>query len=191
MPPKKKRRKKKNKCKTYLNNCRRRVNQNPALRRIKMEWCELDFTNKMILIIGSFLLFELLTSIFWWSGEDTLSIHAIFRSSLAAVLGFVCGGMTNNGAKPEPALPIIDDAGKDLPEGACAPDTITIYGTRYLRTAIAGFVCLSCILILTIALIIHSIEGIPWVLTYKDGLIQIRSILSTTLGFLVSNSNNK
>jgi len=164
----------------------------PILRSLSREWCELEFSNKIVLLIGFVLFLELLFAVFWGGEYNWKTIS--FRTSLGAIMGYVIGGMGSASVeKPEqpvatptavqsetPVSPVPADAGGD-----CLPDSRSIQSMVHLRNAVAGFVCLTSVVVLFLINITGSEN------TFAEGVLQIRDMMSTTLGFLISASGRK
>ena len=157
-----------------------------ATRRLFFEWCELEFTNKVILIIGIILFFELISSVFLAhtlhkNCTEILPYNSVFRASLSAIIGYIMGGMTKGDERsPElekgPNLEIVPDT--DSHE-ECIQDSHSISSSKYLRSFIMGTACVLCILTLFFAQSIHFLE-------YTEGLVQIRDLVATIIGFMVT-----
>ena len=139
-----------------------------VLKKIRLEWQSLDFTNKVLLMIGFVLLLELIFSIFLHTlGADT-STDTFFRISFSSVMGYFLGGM-NTTSKEE---------AHDATEIECSPET-RFQHVNHIRTLFITIVCLACIITLSIATFTNRTD-------YSEGLIQLRNIISTTIGFLIS-----
>ena len=175
----------------------RRRKKNCTSYRLKLEWQELDFTSKMVLLIGFVLFMELISSVFFYSnpGNDELSIHIAFRTGLSSVVGYLLGGM--NAPMPKDintaTQKTISSSEKDTISTQISapndfedyePDINFIQHASTLRTLLAAVVCLICILTLVAASSFGRLE-------YKEGLIQLRNLISTTIGFLISKSTHK
>ena len=171
-------------------------NKNCTSYRLKLEWIELDFTSKMVLLIGFVLFVELISAIFFYSSpdNDALAINIAFRTGLSSVLGYLLGGMNApvpkdiNTAKPLPPTGEKDSISAQTlatPESTdYEPDINFIQHATTLRTLLAAIVCLVCILTLVAASSLNRLE-------YTEGIIQLRTLISTTIGFLISKSAHK
>ena len=158
------------------NECRRSMRQ-----KIYVEWCNLDITNKFLLLIGLILLVELIISIFLHATTIDTTTDAFFRLSLSSVLGYFLGGI-NTGSNATEQSDVLTDS-----EPLVEPKEEGIKSfqqTTYIRTIFVAFVCLICIAALAAASFMDEAN-------YEAGLIQLRNIISTTLGFLISKANRR
>jgi len=156
-------------------------------KKIRLEWYDLDLTNKVLLLIGIVLLFELIFSIFIRSVDSDASTDAFFRLTLSSVLGYFLGVNTNipKLEQPTPSIRI-------SPEAQIERQTLDLNAnveksfehTSNVRTLFISFVCLACIITLSITTFYNGIQ-------YEAGLIQLRNIISTTIGFLISKANRR
>ena len=151
---------------------------------LKLEWCELDFTSKIVLFIGLTLFIELLIAIFIGGRHDWANMS--FRTSLSAILGYLLGGMGkghNNTGKKE--IPIIEQEiePEEIPL-KCIHNHRLISEANHVRTLIAGMICLIGIMTLFTSTVFDF-------QVYDEGVLQLRDMISTTLGFLVSTSIKK
>ena len=170
---------------------KRKIRCNKTVKHLVYEWCDLDLTSQLILIIGSILLIELILSIFFYPGRDDLSINIVFRTGLSSVMGYILGGMNNTtkttppvDSMPKPSITYSSekDSTSTLKEKeALTETTLTLQNAPSLRALIATLVCLICIICLFLASTFNYLE-------YPEGLIQMRDLISTTIGFLISNS---
>ena len=161
---------------------------------MKLEWCELDFTSKIVLLIGLTLFIELLVAIFIGGRHDWANMS--FRTSLSAILGYLLGGMgKGNNQKTEDKNPSVTgpvvkaevkaEIGSDeIITAKCIHNHRLISEANHIRTLIAGMVCLIGIL----TLFTSTVFDLP---VYDEGVLQLRDMISTTLGFLVSTSIKK
>jgi len=158
------------------------------IKKLRLEWYYLDLTNKILLLIGLVLLSELIISIFIRSVYSDASTDAFFRLALSSVLGYFLG--INNGI-PKSEQPIIaptpistvgqtESTPPDLNEDA----EEYFESTNNIRTLFISFVCLACIITLSITTFYNDGQ-------YEEGLIQLRNIISTTIGFLISKANRR
>lgn len=162
---------------------------------IKLEWCELDFTSKIVLFIGLTLFVELLIAIFIGGRHDWANMS--FRTSLSAILGYLLGGMgkgqkstrSQEESLAEPPLietsqPLPGPKTADVVPGKCQHNHRFISEANHVRTLIAGMVCVAGIM----TLFFSTVFDLP---VYGEGVLQLRDMISTTLGFLVSTSIKK
>ena len=155
--------------------------------KLRSEWCELDLSNKILLLIGIVLLFELIFSIFLKSFNGDATTDAFFRLALSSVLGYFLGINVGNGSPqlaqpkitPKPISTVEQTESKPLDSNTNAEYTDR---TANIRTLFISFVCLACIITLSITTFYSEIH-------YEEGLIQLRNIISTTVGFLISKAN--
>ena len=174
---------------------KRKVRCNKTVKHILYEWCELDLTSQLILFIGAILLAELILSIFFYPGRDDLSINIVFRTGLSSVMGYILGGMNSTSTPLKTVKPPVDSTlkpsvtystEKDSPltlkeRESIADRALSLQNAPSLRALIATLVCLVCIVCLFLASTFNQLE-------YPEGLIQMRDLISTTIGFLISNS---
>ena len=66
-------------------------NNVPLNKRLKHEWNELDIACKAVLIIGVFLLIQLICAIFIPDFHSQPTINAIFQTSLSSIFGYILG----------------------------------------------------------------------------------------------------
>jgi len=189
MHPHKKKHKKKHKPSIFQ--------RNHTLRRLKFEWCEMDFANKMILLIAVVLMFELVSAVFLHefisiSPEDRLTTNAALRSSLGTIIGYITGGMSHTVKEDKPItapayVETLEQADEDFDDfddfEHCEPDVLTIHQARYLRSLIAASICIISVLVIFIA-VLTNLMG------YSDGLTQLRDLVAITIGFLVTNASH-
>ncbi|MCL1950309.1 MAG: hypothetical protein FWF59_11315 [Turicibacter sp.] len=166
------------------------LQKNRSWQRLKTEWCELDYTNKLIIIIGGLVLFELILTVFfypWLSNEEVknFGFSAAFQSILGSITGYIIGGMNRSGVNKPKNLP--QPKVEDLPlvpgshdtEEDCLLDARTIHEARYIQSSIIAGMCISCILILFVATALKCTY-------YVEGMIQLRDLISTSIGFLIT-----
>lgn len=142
--------------------------------KIYAEWCNLDITNKVLLFIGVVLLLELIISIFLHAVNADTTTDSFFRLSLSSILGYFLGGM-NTG----PQSSSVADANTESNSPAQ-----NFQNTTYIRTFFVAFVCLACIITLSVTTFLNQTG-------YEEGLIQLRNTISTTLGFLLSKAHRR
>lgn len=164
---------------------------NPIIEKICSEWYEMDLTNKILLFLGTVLLFELIFSIFMRSVDTDVTTDAFFRITFSSVLGYFLGCMNTNSAHLEkekisnpapPVVPIEQVASK--PPDSPLPVEQDFEHLTSIRTLFVAFVCFACIITLSVTTFINQTE-------YAEGLIQLRNIISTTIGFLISKANRR
>lgn len=212
-------------------------NNVPLNKLLKHEWNELDIACKAVLIIGVFLLIQLICAIFIPNFHSQPTINAIFQTSLSSIFGYILGmniphekttpetgsnsetqestPETSNQATPsetsaqnitreifnqeiEPQIENqeIDNA-SHLTRGVSNEDTETdsktedpvlnteiplLKGTS-IRVLFAAGVCLTCLTALTVITLTNQNN-------YTDGIIQVDYLISTTIGFLISNTSH-
>ena len=66
-------------------------NNVPLNKLLKHEWKELDIACKTVLIIGVFLLIQLICAIFVPAFHSQPTINAIFQTSLSSIFGYILG----------------------------------------------------------------------------------------------------
>jgi len=148
-------------------------NGNQILKKIRLEWRRLDLTNKVLLLVGVVLLFELIFSIFLHALSTDASTDTFFRITFSSVMGYFLGGMNGNTKEPSPEEEqLIEDLYVDANDESFRNIT-------HIRTLFITMVCLACIFTLSIATFTNQTD-------YSDGLIQLRNIISTSIGFLIS-----
>ena len=156
----------------------------PLWRKIYVEWCNLDITNKSLLLIGLVLLIELIASVFLHVVNGDTTTDAFFRMALSSVLGYFLGGINTGSSTTEQSeVPIILSQVVETKKGLELPEQ-NFQNTTYIRTIFVAFVCLMCIATLAATTFMN-------VTNYEAGLIQLRNTISTTLGFLISKANRK
>jgi len=144
------------------------------LKKIRLEWRDLDLTNKVLLLVGMVLLFELIFSIFLHTLSTDASTDAFFRISFSSVMGYFLGGMNTNHT---PRKEIASTDSKEQIEDISFDQNFQ--NVTNIRTLFITIVCLACIITLSVATFSNQTE-------YAEGLIQLRNIISTTIGFLIS-----
>ena len=158
---------------------------NNLISKIRSEWCDLDLTNKVLLLIGIVLLFELILSIFIRTVYSGASTDAFFRLALSSVLGYFLG--INTGV-PKFDQSTIAPTSISIERQINKPPDVSTDTNEYfepttnVRTLFISFVCLACIITLSITTFYNQAQ-------YEEGLIQLRNIISTTIGFLISKAN--
>lgn len=203
-------------------------NNVPLNKLLKHEWKELDIACKTVLIIGVFLLVQLICAIFVPAFHSQPTINAIFQTSLSSIFGYILGmnipheNNNSNGQKkdsntetpesnPETSVQNITreifnqdmepqiknqeiDNDSLLTRGVTEPDLETekdpvlqtevplLKGTS-IRVLFAAGVCLICL----IALMVIALTNQN---TYTEGVIQVGHLISTTIGFLISNTSH-
>jgi hypothetical protein len=143
--------------------------------KIRAEWCNLDITNKFLLLIGLVLLVELIVSIFLHATNIDSTTDAFFRLSLSSVLGYFLGGINTGSSTIELPIGGVEHKKEEIQN---------FQQTTYIRTIFVAGVCLICIATLVATTFIEAAS-------YEAGLIQLRNIISTTLGFLISKANRR
>jgi len=152
--------------------------------KIYAEWCNLDITNKFLLLIGLVLLAELVVSVFLHVVNGDTTTDAFFRMTLSSVLGYFLGGINTGSSTTEQSeVPIIPSRTVETKKDLELPEQ-NFQNTTYIRTIFVAFVCLVCIATLAVTTFMNFTN-------YEAGLIQLRNIISTTLGFLISKANQK
>ena len=147
------------------------------LKKIRAEWRDLDLTNKVLLLVGMVLLFELIFSIFLHTLSTDATTDAFFRISFSSVMGYFLGGMnTNNVVTKETVSTESTDTGEETKNTSLDQN---FQNVANIRTLFITVVCLTCIITLSVATFSNQVE-------YAEGLIQLRNIISTTIGFLIS-----
>jgi len=149
-------------------------NGNHLLKKIRLEWRCLDLTNKVLFLIGFVLLFELIFSIFLHTFSTDASTDAFFRITFASVMGYFLGGI--NIDTTELALP---EENQTAEKSSTDIMDQNFRNVSHIRTLFITLVCLTCIIALSMATFTNQTD-------YSDGLIQLRNIISTSIGFLIS-----
>ena len=160
--------------------------RNKLSTKIRLEWCELDLTNKILLFIGIVLLFELIFSIFIRSVDTDATTDAFFRLALSSVLGYFLGINIGN-PHLEQSTTSTTISTKQMENNSLDSNTNIEEHFEHscnIRTLFISFVCLACIITLSITTFYNQNQ-------YEEGLIQLRNIISTTIGFLISKANRK
>jgi len=168
--------------------------RNSLTNKIRSEWCDLDLTTKILLLIGLVLLLELIFSIFIRTVNTDATTDAFFRISLSSVLGYFLGGMDKNKPDAEEATvpSSLIASGEQTEKKPLDLHTLNLKtdiegefeNTTHIRTLFIAFVCIACIITLSITTFYNQTE-------YTEGLIQLRNIISTTIGFLISKANRR
>ena len=206
------------------------INKNnvPLNKLLKHEWKELDIACKAVLIIGVFLLIQLIFAIFVPTFHSQPTINAIFQTSLSSIFGYILGinipheNNNSNGQKkdsntetpesnPETSVQNITreifnqdmepqtanqeiDNGSLLTRGVTEPDSETekdpvlnteiplLKGTS-IRVLFAAGVCLTCLIALMVIALTEQNN-------YSYGITQVDHLISTTIGFLISNTSH-
>jgi len=166
--------------------------RNSLFKSLQSEWYDLDLTNKVLLLIGLVLLFELIFSIFIRSVDTDATTDAFFRLALSSVLGYFLGintgnqNINTNAPKLESTTtlskPIFRQTENEPLE--LTADTEECIEPTNIRTLFISFVCLACIITLSFTTFYNQSQ-------YEEGLIQLRNIISTTIGFLISKANRR
>lgn len=203
-------------------------NNVPLKKLLKHEWKELDIACKTVLIIGVFLLVQLICAIFVPAFHSQPTINAIFQTSLSSIFGYILGmnipheNNNSNGQKkdsntetpesnPETSVQNITreifnqdmepqiknqeiDNDSLLTRGVTEPDLETekdpvlqtevplLKGTS-IRVLFAAGVCLICLIALMVIALTKQNN-------YSDGITQVDHLISTTIGFLISNTSH-
>jgi len=152
--------------------------KNHLLKKIRLEWRYLDLTNKVLLLVGVVLLFELIFSIFLHALSTDASTDTFFRITFSSVMGYFLGGM--NITRKEKSSLDEESSGETTSTNTNEPN---FQNVTYIRTLFITIVCLACIITLSIATFTSQT-------TYSDGLIQLRNIISTSIGFLISKATH-
>lgn len=163
---------------------------NKPFQKIRSEWCELDFASKVVLLIGLVLLSELIFTIFFYPNQMEASTDVVFRTALSSVIGYVLGGMNQHSAdeaRNDQQAAFISRE-KDSPSHLSPARSkriphLQLQNARNIRVLFIAVICLACIITLATATIFNQLE-------YTDGLIQVRNLISTTIGFLISKANH-
>jgi len=178
--------------KAFFRRVKGKIKRNRTWRCLDKEWCELEFSNKLVVIICFVLFLELLMAVFWYPQGDWSVVSSTFRSVFGGIMGYIIGGMgaAEDTSKVVDALDTslkeksLQAKSCDLDSDECEVESLTLPGTTFIRTAIAGFICLTCIVALFVAIILDS--GV-----YQEGLVRVMDLISTTIGFLISNASRK
>ena len=152
-----------------------------VIKKLRYEWCELDLTNKILIIIGIVLLIELIFSIFIHSIDADATTDAFFRLALSSVLGYFLG---INTATPKLDISTDNETEEEKTIDVTSDTEKYFELTTNVRTLFISFVCLACIITLAITTFYNQTQ-------YEEGLIQLRNIISTTIGFLISKANRR
>jgi len=153
--------------------------------KIHEEWCNLDLTVKILMLIGIILFLEQIISLFFYEiGYDT-ETDDFFRLVLGNVLGYFLGGINTNGNK----IPFVNKVKTETisenkvnnPEN---PIIAPVEQSTHIRTFFVSSMCILSIIALTIV----SFMGIN---VCASASTNLRTIISTTLGFLISKANRK
>ena len=200
-------------------------NNVPLNKRLKHEWNELDIACKAVLIIGVFLLIQLICAIFIPDFHSQPTINAIFQTSLSSIFGYILGmniphekntpeteaNSETQESNPETSVQNITreifnqdmepqiknqeiDNDSLLTRGVTEPDLETekdpvlqtevplLKGTS-IRVLFAAGVCLICLIALMVIALTKQNN-------YSDGITQVDHLISTTIGFLISNTSH-
>lgn len=154
-----------------------------VIEKLRLEWYEMDLTNKILLLLGIVLLFELIFSIFMRSVNTDLTTDTFFRITFSSVMGYFLGGMNTTTPPLEkentPTVSPLDNSLEPL-----LPEEQDFEHLTSIRTLFVAFVCLACIITLSVTTFSSQTD-------YAEGLIQLRNIISTTIGFLISKANRR
>lgn len=203
-------------------------NNVPLNKLLKHEWNELDIACKAVLIIGVFLLIQLICAIFIPDFHSQPTINAIFQTSLSSIFGYILGmniphekntpeteansetqelnpetsvqnitrEIFNQDMEPQTENQEIHNASY-LTRGVSNEDTETDLKTEdpvlnneilllkgnSIRVLFAAGVCLTCLIALMVITLTNQNN-------YTDGIIQVDYLISTTIGFLISNTSH-
>lgn len=151
--------------------------------QLKHEWLELDLSCKSILIIGFILLLQFIYAVLICQFETVAAIDTIFRTSLSSILGYILGMNLIH----EPKKSTIKNTNQQFDETTGEKDPVLkndppTFKATNIRVVYATIVCMMCIVTLIIATCTNHT-------TNQNGLNQIGHLISTTIGFLISNSS--
>jgi len=178
--------------------CYQRLKRNKTLIQLKLEWIELDLTTKLVLIIGVVLLLELILAVFLYPAKDDaindLSINIVFRTALSSVIGYIIGGMNHADKDQLPSISQMPTISKEKDSNSTVTpkepldlefevDKESLKSAANIRAFSATVICLVSIVTLFTASYFSQLE-------YREGLIQLRDLISTTIGFLIANHHN-
>ena len=159
-----------------------------TIEKIRLEWYDLDLTNKILLFIGLILLFELIFSIFIRTINMDASTDAFFRISFSSVMGYFLG--CTSSAPPSSSTILNEQKANEQTElrtlNLSTDAEKRFENMAHIRTLFIAFVCFVCIITLTITTFSNQTEY-----EYIEGLIQLRNIISTTIGFFISKANSR
>ena len=148
--------------------------------QLKHEWGELDLACKAVFIIGIILILELIYAIFFCHTNISPSVDGIFRTSLSSIFGYILGmNLPHHSTKVETSpKKIIEE-----PNDPILKKEKPILIATNIRALFAMLICITCIIVLIVANCTHH-------LAYTDGINQVGHLISTTIGFLISNSSH-
>lgn len=151
-------------------------------KKIKFEWGILDFSTKCILFIGILLLLQLIYAVFVPSDVLDSATQIVFRTSTSSIFGFILG-MAHSYSSVKSEQPPEDTENKEM-EKFTFNDDINLNRAMHIRILFSTVVCIICIIALVIANRTNN-------LSYQEGIIQLRDLISTTIGFLISKASHQ
>ena len=190
-------------------------NNVPLNKLLKHEWKELDIACKTVLIIGVFLLVQLICAIFVPAFHSQPTINAIFQTSLSSIFGYILGmniphqNNNSNGQKkdsntetpesnPETSVQNItreifnqdmepqiknQEIDNDTEKDPVLQTEVPLLKGTSIRVLFAAGVCLICLITLMVIALTKQNN-------YSDGITQVDHLISTTIGFLISNTSH-
>lgn len=162
------------------------MNKNSSIyklyRKLKCEWGHLDFATKCIFFIGILLLFQLIYAVFVPADALDSSTQIVFRTSTSSIFGFILG-MAHSYSSKKLSPPTEESEDREKEEFTFTED-INLNKATHVRILFSTTVCMICIVALIIANRTNN-------LTYQEGIIQLRDLISTTIGFLISKASHR
>jgi len=147
--------------------------------KVFLEWRCLDFTNKVLVFVGLFLLFELIFTIIRYGSETDVTTDAFFRLTLSSVIGYFLGSSSGTNIAPTDSGPVYAPRDDDDAAIYSNDSEFNLDHTSHLRTFFVAVICV--VSLVTLFLTNFYLEN-----TYEEGMTQLRNIISLTIGFLIS-----
>lgn len=159
----------------------KKIKTNKLFQQIKNEWNHLGLACKCIFIIGIVLLIQLIYTVLIPTTVIDSSTQIVFRTSTSSIFGFILGMTHPQQANiiPEKSSPQLT---KKLQDELNKESELDIYKANNLRILFSASICIICIIVLVIADGINPIDS-------QEGVIEMRDLLSTTIGFLISRAS--
>ena len=161
------------------------MNKNSSIyklyKKLKYEWGHLDFATKCIFFIGILLLFQLIYAIFVPANALDSTTQIVFRTSTSSIFGFILG-MAHSYSTKKASPPSEESEDHEKQEFVFNKD-INLNKATHVRILFSTTVCIMCIIVLMIANRTNN-------LSYQEGIIQLRDLISTTIGFLISKASH-
>ncbi|HAX74081.1 MAG TPA: hypothetical protein DCY20_11200 [Firmicutes bacterium] len=153
------------------------------MKKISTEWNKLDLPTRSLFLIGLLLLVELVYSILINNTATEQNYDAVFRTSLSSIFGYIFGMNTEVKLFSESKDSANQKRSNKTDEEKLIHKYVATQKAIVLRVTYATVVCVICILTLMIAQHLHTYS-------YVEGLLQVRNLISLTIGFLLSQANS-